>query len=205
MPGLHPFALDVTQTRDVGAVLDAIERDLGPVDTAVLCAAVWHFTDFTDLDIETATQAFDVNVLGAYRVLIALVARMKAHGKGRIVIVASVAGYRGLPKSSAYGPTKAALINLAETLRAELEPHGIIVKLVNPGFVDTPMTRDNPFPMPGLVSSAFAARRIVAGMNGRAFEIVFPFWFALAMRIVRILPNALHFWLLRTFVIADRG
>jgi short-subunit dehydrogenase len=122
---------------------------------------------------------------------------MKARGEGHIVIMASVAGFRGLPRSLAYGPTKAALINLAETLKPELEEFGIKVSVINPGFVDTPATKDNPFPMPDLISADEAARHIAKGIEKGKFEIIFPWRFAIAMKLLNILPHGIFFFLMR--------
>jgi len=120
-----------------------------------------------------------------------------ARKKGHIAITASVAGYRGLPGAIAYSPTKAALINLAEILHAELSPQGITISLVNPGFVDTPMTQDNPFPMPQIITSKQAATRMLEGLKKQKFEINFPYRFTLMMKLLRILPDTVFFWLMR--------
>lgn len=194
----HP--VDVADKRAVEEAFEAISSEHGQIDAAILNAGIWRLMDAIDLDADFARAAIEVNYLGVVNALSVLLPAMRAQGRGHIVIVASVAGYRGLPKSIVYGPTKAALINLAETLRCELEPLGIEVTLVNPGFVDTPMTRDNPFPMPGLVSADAAAATILAGLRAKRYEIAFPGWFATAMNVLRIVPNCMYFWLVRTFV-----
>ena len=194
----HP--VDVADADAVRGVLEQIRSGHGDIDTAILNAGIWRLMDAVDLDADFARAAMLVNYLGVVNALSVLIPAMRARGRGHIVIVASVAGYRGLPKSISYGPTKAALINLAETLRCELEPLGIRVTLVNPGFVDTPMTQSNPFPMPGIVSADAAAATILEGLRARRYEIVFPTWFAAAMKILRIVPNGAYFWLVRTFV-----
>jgi len=193
------YPLDVT---DADAVVDSvgdIEAAAGPIDLAVLNAGVWQLMDVAELDLKAIRTGIEVNYMGVVHAINALLPGMLARGAGQIAIVASVAGYRGLPRSAAYGPTKAALINLAETLRTELEPRGITVSVVNPGFVDTPMTRDNPFPMPNIISAKDAAQSLLAGLERRKYEIIFPRAFVFAMKLLRLLPNAMYFWVVRTF------
>ncbi|MGH8370304.1 MAG: SDR family NAD(P)-dependent oxidoreductase, partial [Gammaproteobacteria bacterium] len=118
---------------------------------------------------------------------------------GHIVIVASVAGYRGVPRAAAYGPTKAALINLAESLRFELEHKGIRISVCNPGFVDTPMTAENNFPMPFMMPLEAAADLLYRGILKQKFEITFPRRLVILLKIMRCLPYPLYFWLMRKF------
>jgi short-subunit dehydrogenase len=195
------YPLDVTDADAVAACVGDIEAAAGPIDLAVLNAGTWQLMDVADLDLTAIRAGIEVNYLGVVYAIDALLPGMLARGRGHIAIVASVAGYRGLPRSAAYGPTKAALINLAETLRTELTPRGITISLVNPGFVDTPMTRDNPFPMPGIIPSQQAAQNLLAGLERRKYEIIFPRAFVFAMKFMRLLPNAAYFWLARTFVL----
>ena len=194
------YPLDVT---DAAAVVDSvrdIEAAAGPIDLAVLNAGVWQLMDVAELDLKAIRTGIEVNYMGVVHAIDALLPGMLARGAGQIAIVASVAGYRGLPRSAAYGPTKAALINLAETLRTELAPRGITVSVVNPGFVDTLMTRDNPFPMPNIISAKDAAQILLAGLERRKYEIIFPRAFVFAMKLLRLLPNAMYFWVVRTFL-----
>ena len=114
-------------------------------------------------------------------------------GSGHISLVGSVAGYRGLPQSLAYGPTKAALINLAETLYLDLHGKGIGVSIINPGFVQTPLTAGNTFDMPALLTPEQAATAIVAGWARGAFEVHFPKRFTLWLKLLRVLPNRAYF------------
>ncbi|MFZ2102466.1 MAG: SDR family NAD(P)-dependent oxidoreductase [Oricola sp.] len=203
-PSLKPFPLDVTDERAVAECVAAIERDCGPIDLAVLNAGTWAIMDTAKMDLAAMRKGIEVNYIGVVNALAALVPRMRERGRGHIAIVASVAGYRGLPRAGAYGPTKAALINLAETLRSELEPFGITVSLVNPGFVDTPMTRGNPFPMPAIMPVGAAARALLAGLEKRQYEIIFPRGFVYALKLLRIVPNRLFFWYVSTFVVGNR-
>lgn len=195
------FPLDVTDQEATKACISQIGIDHGPIDLAILNAGTWALTDAIDFNLEDIRSGVNVNYLGVVGAVHALLPSMLARGKGHIAITASVAGYRGLPNSIAYGPTKAALINLAELLKCELEPRGITVSVINPGFVDTPMTKDNPFPMPGIITAEDAAEHIVAGLKKKHFEIAFPRAFSLVMKMLRIMPNRVYFWTIKSFVI----
>jgi len=202
---IKPYTLDVTDETAVAACVDSIEHDLGPIDLAVLSAGTWAIMDQGELDIAAIRRGVEVNYMGVVNALAAVVPRMRERGRGHIAIVASVAGYRGLPRAAAYGPTKAALINLAETLKSELQPFGITVSLVNPGFVDTPMTRDNPFPMPGIMPADKAAQSLLDGLEKRRFEIIFPRGFVYAVKLLRILPYRLFFWYVSKAMVGKKG
>jgi short-subunit dehydrogenase len=139
----------------------------------------------------------EVNYLGALHLLGAVLPAMLARGAGHISLVGSVAGYRGLPQSLAYGPTKAALINLAETLYLDVHDKGIGVSIINPGFVRTPLTADNTFDMPALLTPEQAATAIVNGWQRGAFEIHFPKRFTLWLKALRVVPNRVFFYLMQ--------
>jgi short-subunit dehydrogenase len=128
---------------------------------------------------------------------------MRARRRGRIAVVASLAGYRGLPSAAAYGATKAALINMCEALFPDLAKDGIRLSLVNPGFVSTPLTDKNDFPMPFLISAEAAARCIAGGLETGRFEIAFPWRFAWIMKCLRLLPARLLFLITRRMVKHD--
>lgn len=194
------FPLDVTDPNAVKETHRKIVDRLGPIDLAVLSAGVWHQMGASSFDVAKVAQSMSVNYLGAVNALDALMPAMTARGAGQIVLVASVAGYRGLPKSAAYGPTKAALISLAEVLHPELARKGVRLSVVNPGFVATPMTAVNDFPMPFMISAEDAATRILKGLERGKFEIAFPWQMALSLKLARILPYSLYFWALRTFM-----
>jgi NAD(P)-dependent dehydrogenase (short-subunit alcohol dehydrogenase family) len=152
------------------------------------------------MDLEDLLRHNTVNYLGALYVLHAVVPYLLAQPldagssqRGHISLMGSVAGYRGLPNSLAYGPTKAALINLAETLYLDLRAQHVGVSLINPGFVDTPLTRQNQFKMPALISTDQAAQEILRGWARGAFEIHFPKRFTRWMKILRLLPYPAYF------------
>lgn len=194
------YPLDVVDAKAVSNCVRKIEASSGPIDLAVLNAGVWQMMKAEELDLGPVRSAIEVNFMGVMHAIDALLPPMLARGRGHIAIVASVAGFRGLPNSIAYGPMKAALINLAETLKSELEPRGITISVVNPGFVDTPMTRVNKFPMPGMIPASEAARALLTGLEGKKYEIIFPRGFVMMMKLLRHLPNAIYFWVVRTFI-----
>ena len=167
----------------------------------MLSAGTWEIVSPPDLDVNAFKKSMEVNFMGVVNVLARVLPGMSRRQEGQIAIVASVAGYRGLPKAAAYGPTKAALINLAEALRPELAAEGITLSIVNPGFVDTPMTASNEFPMPFLMPVDEAASRLLHGLENKDYEIVFPRRLAWAMKALRLMPNALFFWVVRTFML----
>jgi short-subunit dehydrogenase len=125
---------------------------------------------------------------------------MRGRKAGHIAVVSSLTAYRGLPYASAYGASKAALTNMCEALKPELDPFGIDLSVIHPGFVKTPLTDENEFPMPFLMESEEAARRIVDGLERRKFEIIFPRRFAYILKLMRILPYWLYFALTRKLV-----
>lgn len=197
---LSAYPVDVTDKRAVAACVKEIEAAAGPIDLAVLSAGVWFPMEVDEFDLDKIRTSIDVNYMGTMNTIDALLPGMLKRGQGHLAIVASVAGYRGLPKSVAYGPTKAALINVAETLKSELEPRGIAVSVINPGFVDTPMTETNTFPMPGIIPVEDAAKKLLDGLEAGQFEIIFPRGFVYLMKSLRRMPNALFFWVVRTFI-----
>ena len=154
----------------------------------------------TAYDAGLAHHSMTVNYGGIVNALEPLIPAMLANGRGHIALVASVAGYRGLPKAAAYAPSKAAVISLAEVLRLELASRGITVSLINPGFVETPMTSVNAFKMPYIIKADDAAARIIRGLERGAFEIAFPWQLVTMLKLLRILPNKLYLPIARRLV-----
>ena len=201
-PGSQALALDVT---DAQATASAAQQLLqgGPLDLVFYCAGYYRPMAADALDLPELLQHQRVNVAGALHVLAAVVpALLQAASAGRaphLSLVASVAGWRGLPQSLAYGPTKAALINLAENLFLDLRPKGVGVSLVNPGFVDTPLTAQNQFTMPSLITPEQAALAIVRGWERGVFESHFPKRVTGVLRFMRCLPYRWYFPLVHRF------
>ncbi|CDK99993.1 putative metabolite dehydrogenase, NAD-binding [Magnetospirillum gryphiswaldense MSR-1 v2] len=193
-PGrIRPMPVDVTDRDAVARTVKA----MGAVDMAVLCAGDHRPTPAQAFDAETVRHLLEVNLMGTVHCLEALLPAMLERRRGHLVLVASVAGYRGLPTAAGYSASKAAVIALAESLRLDLAGSGVRVTLVNPGFVDTPLTRRNSFAMPDIISPATAADHVLRGLDGNGFEIAFPRRFALAMKLLRILPDRVYFPLMR--------
>jgi NAD(P)-dependent dehydrogenase (short-subunit alcohol dehydrogenase family) len=185
--------LDVTDHAAVLAAVNRIEAERGPIDVAVLNAGSHQPVTAAEFTADGLRRLMELNVFGVASCLEALMPRMIARGRGRIAVVASVAGYRGLPTSAYYGATKAALINLAESLKFDLDRAGVTLQLIDPGFVRTPLTDKNDFPMPFLITAELAADRIAQGLKSGRFEIAFPSPFVLMLKLLRILPYALYF------------
>jgi len=171
-------------------------RQLGGIDLLIFCAAEYHPERSWEVTPAGAERTLGINLGSVYAGLATALPDMLARGSGGIAIVASVAGYLGLPKASVYGPTKAALINLAELLYTDLHPRGLDVYLINPGFVRTELTARNDFRMPAMQTPEAAARAIRRGMAAGRFEIHFPWRFTLLVKLVRLLPYRLRFALL---------
>ena len=195
-PKSQALVLDVTNPDAVRVGAQTLAAQ-GRLDCVVYCAGHYHAMTADTLDAKDMLRHMQVNYEGAIYVLEHIVPLMRQQGAGHISLVASVAGYRGLPQSLAYGPTKAALINLAETLYLDLHPKGIGISLINPGFVDTPLTAGNTFEMPALLTPAQAAQAILRGWAQGRFEIHFPKRFTFWMKALRHFPNRLYFSLVR--------
>nr|WP_093810635.1 SDR family NAD(P)-dependent oxidoreductase [Stappia sp. ES.058] len=188
---------DATDASRMAEIVAGIWADAGPIALAVLNAGVYLPVDGTKPGIEAFHTSFDVNLGGTVNCLAPLIDAMRGQGKGQIALVASVAGYGGLPTSAAYGATKAGLINMAEALKFDLDRIGVRIQIVSPGFVDTPATKDNPFPMPHLMNVEDAAGRLHKGLKRRGnFEITFPRRFTWQLKALQLLPYRWYFALL---------
>ncbi len=192
LPGrLLPLPLDITDQAACRAAVAEIERSHGPLALAVLNAGTHRPTPGAALDPADFRALATVNLLGTVNCLAPAVEAMKQRGRGQIAVVASLTAKRGLPSAAAYGMTKAGLVNLCEALQPELRALGIKLQLVNPGFVKTPLTDRNDFPMPFLMPVEQAAAAFHRGLRSRRFEIAFPWQMALATGLLRRLPNRL--------------
>ena len=197
-PGSVVLAMDAA---DAAAVESTAQKILaaGPLDLVLYCAGYYKEMRATEFDLSEMLKHNQVNYVGALYVLAAVLPHFLVRKAGHISLVSSVAGYRGLPQGLAYGPTKAALINLAETLHVDLKDSHISVSLICPGFVETQLTAQNKFAMPGLIKPEQAAEEIVKGWAKGEFEIHFPKRFTLLMKAMALLPAALYFPAIRKF------
>ncbi len=164
-PGIRSYPLDVTDRQAILATLEKIEQELGQIDLALMAAGTYNPLDVGEFDPLLFEAAITTNYLGVVNCLAGLLPRMLSRRRGHVAWIASVAGFVGLPKAAAYGPSKAALINLAESLKVDLELRGVTVSVVNPGFVETPMTAQNDFTMPFLMQPTEAARLTIEGLS----------------------------------------
>lgn len=189
--------LDVTDAAAVAPALQRVVSAWGGVDLVLLCAGSHQPVRAWELDAADARRLVDVNLNGVINCLPPVVAQLLQQQSGGVAVVSSVAGYGGLPTALVYGATKAALINMTETLYLDLAPRGLGVYVINPGFVRTPLTDKNTFPMPALISADEAAREIIAGLEKGRFEIHFPRRFTLWLKLLRLLPYRWYFALVR--------
>ena len=196
--GLRAEPLDVDDLPALKAVTARIEA-AGGIDCVVYCAGHYKAQRATAFDLPDMLRHQQVNYVGALHLLDAVLPGMLARRSGHISLVSSVAGYRGLPNGLAYGPTKAALINLAETLYIDLCDQGIGVSVINPGFVETPLTAQNQFAMPALLTPAQAAEAILQDWARGRFEIHFPKRFTLWLKAARLLPFGWYQGMVRRF------
>lgn len=193
-PGrIHALPLDVTDKAAVRAALASIEAASGPPDTVVLNAGTHQPVAAKDFTADGLRQVMELNVFGTANGIETVLPGMLQRDAGRIAVVASVAGYNGLPTSAYYGASKAALINMIESLRFDLRRTGVVLQLVNPGFVKTPLTDRNDFAMPFLIPADEAAATIARGLASDRFEIAFPRTFVWLLKLVGLLPYRAYF------------
>lgn len=188
---MHIERLDVTDTDRVPVAAASVEQALGGIDVVVLSAGYWVQGQAGTLDAAQFAAHTATNLVGSANVIAAVLPAMRERGSGLVVGVASVAGVRGLPGGEGYGASKAGLINLLEALRAGLAGTGVRVQTVCPGFVDTPLTAKNTFPMPFLIDDERAARSVLAGIRTERPLTVFPWQMAVLARAARLVPAGL--------------
>ncbi len=190
-------SLDVTDGAAAGDVLARIEAEAGrPVVRAILNAGTYLRDTGKDFNAARFRTQVEVNLLGTAHCLAALLPNMLARRQGQIGIVASLAGLAGLPGSVSYSTTKAGLIAMAQSLKFDLDRNNIAISAILPGFVDTPLTAQNEFPMPFLMKVEDAAQTILRGLDRRRFIIAFPAPLAWPLRFLRILPAPIYFALM---------
>lgn len=197
-PGAIALPMDASDAASVKTAAQTVFAS-GPLDLVLYCAGYYKEMRATEFDLGEMLRHQQVNYVGALYVLDAVLPHFLGRKAGHISLISSVAGYRGLPKSLAYGPTKAALINLAETLYVDLQDSHVGVSLICPGFVETPLTAQNQFTMPGLIKPDQAAEAILKGWAHGQFEIHFPKRFTFFMKALALLPAALYFPVIRKF------
>ncbi|MEM1345104.1 MAG: SDR family NAD(P)-dependent oxidoreductase [Pseudomonadota bacterium] len=191
-----PLAGDVTEAEAMAEIVGRATAE-APLALAVLNAGVYTPMRAQAFDAGVAKKHFDVNITGVANCLDPVLKHMIARKTGHVALTASVAGYRGLPNATAYSPTKAALIAMAEALAMDMVDLGVRISVINPGFVETEATSVNEFEMPMLLQPEEAAARIVKGLERPGFEIRFPWQFAGFLRLIGLLPNRAYIWAVR--------
>ncbi len=194
---IHGFPLDVTDKSKCKEVFEQIKNKFQAVDICFFSTGTWNPKKEKDIDLEQIEDVFKVNFFGTLNSIKAVEEYFKNKKDGIITIVSSIAGYRGLPNSTGYGPSKSALNNLAESLYFDFKRFNVRVSLVSPGFIKTPMTDKNDFKMPFLKTTDYAAEKIYDGLiNKNVFEIHFPKSLTLILKILSFLPSKIYFGLI---------
>ena len=197
---IHCFPMDITSKVSYQETYNIIKSKLS-IPTQIIFNAGTHLpSPIQKFSSELHQNLIDINYLGTVYGIETVLPDLLSKNNGHIGVVASVAGYRGLPKSSAYGASKAALINLCESLNIELDKKNIFISLINPGFVKTPLTDKNKFPMPFLISADEAASKIYKGMGDKKFEIIFPRFFVFLLKLLRIIPYSVYFKIIKKYI-----
>lgn len=191
--GIYP--LDITDSEKVKNTAENILKDFGRIDSVIFMAAAYKPHADEQADLSILKQIVDVNLTGCLNVVYSVLPILRRQNFGQIAICASVAGFRGLPNGQPYCATKAALINLAESLYIENKDKNIDVRVINPGFVKTRLTDKNDFEMPFIITAEKAANYIINGLKGNKFEIHFPKRFTYIMKLIKHLPNSLYFFI----------
>lgn len=194
------LALDARNHSELSTAYQAIKDAWGGLDLIVFVSGIYEPMRADSFDLSKAKNIIDLNILGPMSACAVVLPDFISCQSGGIAIVSSVAGYSGLPKALAYGPSKAAMINFCENLYYDLKPKGISVYMINPGFVATDATANNDFEMPALITPEKASEYILDGIQAGKFDIHFPKRFSLFLKFLRILPYPLYFYLLKRFI-----
>ena len=193
-PNIHPFPLDVKNEEKTKNIFQNIIEKFKTIDISVFCTGIHDPDAEKELSSEKIREIMETNFFGTLNCIMAVNNYFREKKSGHISIVSSVAGYRGLPAASGYCASKSALTSLAESLYFDFKRHNVRVSLVSPGFIKTPMTDKNKFPMPMIKSAEFAAEKMFVGLTKKnAFEIHFPVAFTTIMKLLKIMPNWMYF------------
>ncbi len=194
---IYSFPLDVTDKEKCNEVFNEIKNKFQNIDICFFSTGTWNPKKEKEIDVEQIEEVFKINFFGTVNSIKAVEQYFRERKNGIITIVSSIAGYRGLPNSTGYGPSKSALNNLAESLYFDFKRFNVRVCLVSPGFIKTPMTDKNDFKMPFLKTPEFAADQIYNGLiNKNIFEIHFPKALTLTLKFLSFLPSKIYFKLI---------
>ena len=197
-PNIKSFPLDVNDKGKCFEIMKNIKEEFGDIDICFFSTGTWDPKKEREIDVEQIEKVFKVNFFGTLNCIKSVEDHFRNRKNGIITIVSSIAGYKGLPNSTGYGPSKAALNNLAESLYFDFGRYGVRVCLVSPGFIKTPMTDKNDFKMPFLKTPEYSADKIYNGLiNSNKFEIHFPKSLTLILKFFKIIPDRLYFYLIK--------
>ena len=197
---IYPFPLDVTEIENCKIVAKKIIEQFNQIDICVFGTGMHDPKSEKKFNLNKIREIMEVNYFGTMNSINSIYDYFSEKKSGQISIISSVAGYRGLPAAGAYCASKAALTSFAESLNFDMMQKNVRVSLISPGFIKTPMTDQNDFPMPMIRSPEFAAEQIYVGLvKKNAFEIHFPKGFTFIMKILQIIPNWIY------FKIVDKG
>jgi len=198
---IESFPLDITNRSQINIVFNNIIKEFGSLDLCLFSSGTYEPKDEQNIDPDKIKNVINVNFFGVIDCVKAVEKYFKDKKSGHISIVSSIAGYRGLPNSSGYGPSKAALTNFSESIYFDFKKFGVRVSIVSPGFIKTPLTDKNEFPMPFLKTPKYAAEKIFNGLvKSNSFEIHFPKGLTLTLKFLRILPYKLYLFLVDKLV-----
>ena len=198
---IFSYPADVSNFDSVSNAFSKILKDFGDLDVCVFCSGIYNRKAEKQIDVNQIIKTIDINFIGVVKSVKTVEEFFKKRKKGKISIVSSIAAYRGLPNSSGYGPSKAALTNFAESIYFDFKKYNVQVSVVSPGFIKTPMTDTNEFPMPFIRSTEFAAEKIYKGViESNSFEITFPKQLTTILKFLRILPYKIYLLLVDKLV-----
>ena len=200
-PNIVSFPLDVTNRNQINEVFKNILSEFSDLDICLFSSGTYEPKDELNIDPDKIKNVINVNFLGVIDCVKSVEEYFKGRKSGHISIVSSIAGYRGLPNSSGYGPSKAALTNFSESIYFDFKKYGVRVSIVSPGFIKTPLTYKNEFPMPFLKTPEYAAEKIYNGLvKSNSFEVHFPKGLTVTLKFLRILPYRLYLFLVDKLV-----
>ena len=197
---LEVFSADVTNSSQ----LLSVAKNIRPPDLLILNAGIYEPVLIENFSLETFIKQSEINYLGVIKSFDAFIKKMMTSKSGTVLIMSSIAGWIGLPKASAYAPTKSALRSFAQSIRYDLAKYNIVVKLCSPGFVNTKAVKVNDFKMPGLIEPNVAAKIILKNINSKKFEITFPWLFSTLMKLLTYLPDNLSYKLIKNVTLYEK-
>ena len=193
-PNIYPFPLDVTEIENCKLVAKKIIDQFNNIDICVFGTGMHDPKSEKRFNLDKIREIMEVNYFGTMNSINSIYEYFSEKKNGQISIISSVAGYRGLPAAGAYCASKAALTSFAESLNFDMQMKNVRVSLISPGFIKTPMTDQNDFPMPMIKSPEFAANEIFKGLTSKkSFEIHFPKAFTYFLKFLQILPSSIYF------------